>query len=202
MKRITRNRSGKSKNTTGFTCKPNGGEQMKYTKSNAVFSECRKYRYSLVREWDTKKPKLGIVMRNPSNADEINDDRTIHICVQLAEKFGFGGIIVTNLFAYIAKNFDKLRTVPDPVASENNEHISTMLKGVDKVLCGWGDDRAFRGQAAKVASFLAERTNLYCLGTTSKGAPRHPSRVALKAEMVDYTPDFQQAIRSSIKEEV
>ena len=161
---------------------------MKYIKSDAFFSECREYRYLLVRKWDTKRDSMGIVMLNPSTADEDHDDRTIKVCVRFAKKFGFGGIIVANLFAYVAKNFDVLRAVPNPVGSQNHAYISTMSEQVDVVLCGWGNDGSYCGQATKVASFLAERTNLYCLGITNKAAPRHPSRVNSNAEMLAYIP--------------
>ena len=43
-------------------------------KTEAVFSEDRRHRYLLRKEWDTKKPKATIIMTNPSTADMLTLD--------------------------------------------------------------------------------------------------------------------------------
>lgn len=46
----------------------------KNMQKSAVFSEWRKYRYSLKRIWDDQKPYVLFIGLNPSTADEESDD--------------------------------------------------------------------------------------------------------------------------------
>ncbi|MEW9699074.1 DUF1643 domain-containing protein [Paenibacillus sp. SI8] len=59
-------------------------------KREAIFSDKRKYRYSLLREWDSSLPRVLYVMLNPSIADAEIDDQSIKRCIYFAKKFGFG----------------------------------------------------------------------------------------------------------------
>ena len=45
-------------------------------KTETVFSEDRRHRYLLRKEWDTKKPKATIIMTNPSSANLMTMDYT------------------------------------------------------------------------------------------------------------------------------
>lgn len=67
-------------------------------KTGAVISGCKTYRYSLWREWDHQKPRLGWIMLNPSIADAETDDPTIRRCVERARALDCGGIEVRNLW--------------------------------------------------------------------------------------------------------
>ena len=71
-------------------------------KTDAKFSACRKYRYALWRNWDGSKPYAMIIGLNPSTADENENDPTITRCINFAKSWGYGGVCVTNLFAYCA----------------------------------------------------------------------------------------------------
>ena len=64
----------------------------------AWISECGRYRYSLTRRF-ADGLDLVFVMLNPSTADADKDDPTIRRCCGFADRMGFGGIIVVNLFA-------------------------------------------------------------------------------------------------------
>ena len=52
-------------------------KRRKFSKSGAVFSDCRKFRYALWRMWDEDKPLVMIIGLNPSTADEKVNDPTI-----------------------------------------------------------------------------------------------------------------------------
>ena len=71
-------------------------------KSHATFSSCKKYRYSLFRIWDEDKPLVLFIGLNPSTADEKEDDPTIRRCINFAKQWGYGGLIMGNLFAFRA----------------------------------------------------------------------------------------------------
>ena len=55
----------------------------------AKFSNDKKERYSLKREWDKSKNKILYIMLNPSLADEKKDDPTIRRLMSFTKKFSF-----------------------------------------------------------------------------------------------------------------
>ena len=55
----------------------------------AKFSKCRKYRYTLWRTWNVKKPKVMFLGLNPSTADEINNDPTVTRCINYSKLWGY-----------------------------------------------------------------------------------------------------------------
>lgn len=96
------------------------------TERRAYFSPCRKYRYSLWREWDataeTKHEGYAMIVGlNPSTADEIHDDPTIRKCINFAQAWGYRALCMTNLFAYRATKPNVMRAAAEPVGPENDE---------------------------------------------------------------------------------
>jgi hypothetical protein len=89
-------------------------------KTDAKFSACRKYRYALWRTWDESKPNVMIIGLNPSTADENENDPTITRCINFAKSWGYGGVCVTNLFAYCATVPSDMKESNDPIGSEND----------------------------------------------------------------------------------
>jgi hypothetical protein len=71
-------------------------------KTGAIFSDCRKYRFALRRNWDESKPYVMFIGLNPSTADEIENDPTINRCISYARSWGYGGLFMANLFAFRA----------------------------------------------------------------------------------------------------
>jgi len=78
------------------------------TDADARFSPCSTWRYSLTRKWNAL-PLLGFIGLNPSTADETEDDPTIRRCIGFARDWGFGGIVMLNLFAYRSTDPRQLR---------------------------------------------------------------------------------------------
>ena len=70
----------------------------------AELSICRCYRYSLWRLWDTSIPSVLFIGLNPSTADEHEDDPTLSKCMQYAANWGYGGVYIANLFAFVRLN--------------------------------------------------------------------------------------------------
>ena len=66
----------------------------------AEFSPCRRYRYTLSIEWDASKERVMFIGLNPSTADETKDDPTVRRCKQFAKDWGYGAMVMTNLFAW------------------------------------------------------------------------------------------------------
>ncbi|OZA02269.1 MAG: hypothetical protein B7Y02_16985, partial [Rhodobacterales bacterium 17-64-5] len=82
--------------------------------SEAVYSECERYRYLLARVWGPGA-KVMFVMLNPSTATEVQNDPTVERCERRARVLGFGAFCVTNIFAYRATDPKVMRAVADPV---------------------------------------------------------------------------------------
>src|SRR4051812_14962809 len=68
----------------------------------ARFSSDRRHRYALWRVWDGDRGLCNFLMLNPSTADETSDDPTVASCTRRARAWGYGGLVVTNLFAFRA----------------------------------------------------------------------------------------------------
>ena len=107
---------------------------------------------------------------NPSTADESTDDPTTRRCVGFARDWGFVRLELVNVFAYAATEPADLGSAPDPVGAGNREAVSTALRRADLVVCAWGNDGL--GPHADAVLELVARP--YCLGSTLRGAPRHP----------------------------
>jgi hypothetical protein len=153
------------------------------------------YRYALWRRWDELDVMAGRVcwvMLNPSTADAENDDPTIRRCVDFSRRWGFGGLVVVNLFAYRATNPAQLREpVCDPVGPDNNEWVLNEVRSATLAVAAWGS-AAIAGERARWVERAAGK-QLYCLGTTASGSPRHPLYVPKAQALVP----FQVSNRSS-----
>jgi len=141
--------------------------------SAAGFSPCGKYRYWLTRTWDTERSQLAWIMLNPSTADASANDPTIRKCMGFARDWGYGGIIVVNLFAYRTAYPSELRTVADPVGPDNDREILRWVDDAAEVVAAWGSNQYIGERDREVLRLLKDRAPK-CLGTTNEGCPRHP----------------------------
>lgn len=140
--------------------------------SDAVLSDDGEYRYRLSRTWDTSKPTVAFVMLNPSTANATENDPTIRRCLGYAKDWGYGKLVVANLFALRSSDPATLRDHPDPVAPENDDHLQAVCDEAEKVIVAWGANGSLRGRASEVAAMLD--ADLYALDTTKAGHPVHP----------------------------
>lgn len=143
------------------------GEQCE---GSAVISPCEAYRYTLLRAWDSRRPMCGWIGLNPSTADHRQDDPTIRRMIGFARGWGFGGILVLNLFAFRATKPADMRLAIDPVGPDNDYFLRRYAP--PRWVACWGPGGDYRGRADQVAAMFAGR--LSCLGATKTGAPRHP----------------------------
>ncbi len=155
----------------------------------AVLSEDGMYRYRLERVWDAEVPPVCWVMLNPSKADAEQDDPTITRCVGFARSWGWGGIVVCNLFAFRATDpKDLLRALKagkDVIGPENDQHIIDAAAGQFTV-AAWGAN-APASRAARVVELLGPNAlSLDCLGFTKKGLPLHPLMVRADKALVPF----------------
>ena len=136
----------------------------------AMFSECKKYRYYLYRLWDYSKPFAMCIGLNPSTATENDNDTTITNLEKMLASEGYGGFYMTNLFAFIDSNPDKLRECPDPVKL-NDQFLKAVRAQVKDVIFCWGNFKQADYRAKKI---IPEFPGALCFGKTASGKPFHP----------------------------
>lgn len=143
--------------------------------SNAEFSDCERYRYTLTRVWDQGEKRALFVMLNPSTADEIKNDPTVERCERRARAYGFGAFRVCNIFAWRATDPKDMRAAAEPVGAANDAAILGSCDWADTVICAWGTHGAYLGRGGQVKSLL-DRTGVqaYHLGLSKDGHPKHP----------------------------
>ena len=137
----------------------------------AEFSSCRRYRYALSRIWSSKTPYALFIGLNPSTADELADDPTIRRCMRFAKNWGYGGLVMANLFAFRATEPRIMLSAVDPIGSENDRWLKHLAKNAGIVIAAWGAHGGFMERDRQVAAMFPD---LQCLGLTGKGYPRHP----------------------------
>ena len=157
----------------------------KEQKSSAIISGCGAYRYRLERQWDAEKSKVAFLMLNPSTADAEADDPTIRRCIGFAKSWGFGALIVGNLFALRSTAPDALYRHVDPVGPDNDSHLVDIARSAGTIICAWGTHGALRGRGRTVAAML-DRHNLAALTVTRGGHPGHPLYIAASTKPKPY----------------
>ena len=153
-------------------------KRRKFSKSGAVFSDCRMYRYALWRMWDGDKPLVMIIGLNPSTADEKVNDPTITRCISFACSWGYGGVCVTNLFGFRATAPTELKAHHDPIGKENDAWVHEMAKGAAITVAAWGNHGKFLNRSLELLPSLEQ---LHCIKMNKSGEPAHP--LYLKAEL-------------------
>jgi hypothetical protein len=148
---------------------------------NANLSPDRKYRYSLMRVWDREKGIACFIGLNPSTADESADDPTIKKCMKFARRWGCGGILMLNVFAFRTPWPRELKAARkrgvDIIGLQGNALANIWLylqsHPPAKIVCAWGKNAGDRGR--EVAKFLEWKgATIYCFNLNKDGSPVHP----------------------------
>jgi len=166
--------------------------------SEAVYSTCLRYRYTLTRTWDGDGPRLLWVMLNPSTATERLNDPTIERCERRTRALGYGAMRIVNLFAWRATRPADLRAAADPEGPANARALTAGARWADAALCAWGTHGARGGAgAAAIGRLAATGTPLLTLGLTKDGHPRHPLYVAYAEAPRPWHPDQKRAFQTA-----
>ncbi|WP_323677864.1 DUF1643 domain-containing protein [Halorubellus sp. PRR65] len=168
------------------------GDADEYTDMGAVLSNDENYRYQLWREWDPKKGTVGFVMVNPSTADGMEDDATITRIVNYAKRWGYGRVVVANLFALRSSDPSDLGEHEDPVGPKNDEYLQETCQEAEKVVAAWGTNGTRQNRHREVVETLD--FELYALDTTKHGHPVHPlfEKKDLEPSPFDYDDDDEE----------
>ena len=139
-------------------------------KRTAKLDDSGRYRYTLGREW-APGPHVLWVMLNPSTADADQDDPTIRRCIAFSRAWGYGSLVVVNLFALRSTKPIALYHSSDRVGPDNDVHIADAATTAALVVCAWGNHGALQGRAVDVRRLLPRP---HYLRLTGKGQPEHP----------------------------
>jgi hypothetical protein len=145
------------------------------TPAGAVFSRCRRWRYLLWRRWDESGPVANFLMLNPSTADEHKLDPSCTRARNYAERWGFGAVVITNVFAWRATDPEEMKSVKDPVGRGNDAAIAKAAREAKLVVCAWGNHGAHLDRSEAVLELL-RRTGIrmHVLRVNRAGHPAHP----------------------------
>ncbi len=152
--------------------------------TGAIFSDDRRYRYALWRVWKTGRPFLMVIGLNPSQANEFCDDPTITRGMVRADRTGFGGLLMGNLYGHVSTDPNQLIGRGDTVGEWTDFYLRQMIAIANVHLCGWG---SFKPVGIRAPTVLSMITAPYCLGINVDGQPKHPLYVSYDTPMVKYT---------------
>lgn len=160
----------------------------------AILSKDKNYRYWLSRKWDFSKHSLGFIMLNPSTADSYNDDNTIIKCITYAKSWGYGGIIVVNLFAFRSTKPKELLLINNPIGYENNHYLKQM-RDLQQIICAWGNKPIIQKLKKKFPNYNPlediPKDRLYCLQLSKDNIPKHPLYLKKNIQLIKYDFDFK-----------
>jgi hypothetical protein len=167
------------------------GFDMNQIGSGAVFSACRRYRYLLYRRW-SRAPQMVICGINPANADEQENDHTVTRGMFYARREGCGAVYFVNPAALVTPDIRVMRSHPHPIElpTEPGRCDRAILEACERAqffVAAWGDHGSFRNRDREVLQIVRGKCRVVCFGTTKKGFPLHPSRLANDVPLVEYT---------------
>lgn len=158
--------------------------------SDAKFSGCGKYRYTLDRIWDYDKPRLHACMLNPSTADASVNDPTVYRQMMRAHMLGYGSLVVTNALAWRDTDPNNLYGVADPIGPYNDAWIGNSIRASDITVVGWGThlDHVAPGRSKSISDTAADEGKaLFCLGVNQDGSPKHPLYIGYSTPLTPYS---------------
>ncbi len=168
---------------------------------SAAISRCGNYRWTLHRKWGDGY-RVCWIMLNPSTADAERDDPTLRRCIHFSKAWGYGSLIVVNLYPFRSSSPEECRRwagwegsrdwyIRDAIHFQNLPVVVEAAKQCQMVVAGWGAAAWVMDFATHLCAEVMEGTGhpIYCLGTTKSGAPLHPM-----ARGRNRVPDDQQPI--------
>lgn len=146
--------------------------------SEAGISSNKKYRWWLFRCWAAEKPLVIWIMMNPSTADHTKNDPTIGKVIRYSKKWGYGAVLVLNIYAFRTSRPENLpRVMSEAVGKSNDWWIRTIFAFAARkkipVVCAWGVKHKERGAKVRVIADEAG-LRLMCLELALNAEPKHP----------------------------
>ncbi len=170
--------------------------------SQASFSKCGLYRWSLEREIDSTNRTILFIGLNPSLANSHVDDQTLKRLTGFCKDWGYGSLVVVNLFATISRDPSCLSNINDPIGEKNNFILESSFDSWSKrpfwdLWLGWGVNGQMFNRNIEVLELLKKylifRSKKFplslgplCLGFSKGGHPLHPLYVPRKTTLKSF----------------
>lgn len=143
------------------------------------------YRTWLTRIWGRRPPADGGLPKhfilwiglNPSTADASYNDPTIEREIDFSMSWDADALVKVNICDYRATKPEMLlKEGVVPRSKANLPLIRDIAKTADRIICAWGaPHRRLIPYAVDVEQYLRDDGHeLWCLGHTKNGGPRHP----------------------------
>lgn len=171
---------------------------MKITVTNrdAKLSDCGGYRYWLGRTWDAEGyPNLERaliplwVCLNPSTADATVDDATVRSIMRISTAWGYGAMILCNVFAWRATDPRELRVAGEfAQGPDNNTWLKWARARADVVIAAWGESEFVTVRDERRVYDLVGDYGMACPGRNKSGSPRHPLYLPTNTSMNYWQP--------------
>ena len=139
----------------------------------AIISKDKIYRYKLSRTWDSTKPTILFIGLNPSIANENVDDPTITRCINFAKDWGYGTLLMANLFAFRSTYPKDIYLIDDPIGKDNDHYLLECVTQSDLIVACWGNNGTYMNREKVITELVP---NLYCLQKNKNGTPHNPLR--------------------------
>ena len=152
---------------------------LRYTKATAIFSKDGTKRYQLYREWDATKKTILFVLFNPSSASATQDDPTLRRVVGFASSWGFGRVLVGNLYPHCSPSPKKVPHL-GVYSPKNKAQVASMCSKVSTVVYAWGQNHP----VPKWLTALVAAPKVIAL--TKAGLPKHPLYLPATAQLQAY----------------
>lgn len=124
---------------------------------------------------------------NPSTATEVEDDPTVRRCLNYARAWGYGGLLMTNIFAFRATDPRVMKAHPDPVGPDNDFWLQESARQAGIVVVAWGNHGAFQQRGEIVEDLLGlQGIELCCLKVTKTREPMHPLYLPKNLQPINY----------------
>ncbi len=139
------------------------------------YSDDRRYRWSYERPIGAG-PAICWIGLNPGTGDRDGRYRpTLQRMVDRSIALGFGRFRLVNLFAWRTTKPADLRSAAergeDVIGGRCDDAIRRAAHDAELVVAAWGAHGRLLGRDGQVLEMLPI---VHCLGTTARGAPRHP----------------------------
>lgn len=142
-------------------------------KARALFSDDKKHRYVLSRNWNMQRKVAMVIGLNPSTANGDKNDPTISRLMETLDMLGYGGLVMVNLFTVISSDPGVLsnNTLYDHDEDRDIGIIFGYALGVEEIIFAWGSFNEAKARAPRVIDFFPDAK---CFGKNKDGSPWHP----------------------------
>lgn len=153
-------------------------------RSAVITGDGDEYRVELRRVWADGLPLLVVCMLNPSTANAEIDDPTVLALIHFARLWGYGGLLIVNLFSLRSPSPAVMMASDRPIGPGTAEHLQAAIEYArdhplpdtpPRILAAWGNDGDHEDRAEWFCSRAFHHgVELICLGTTQSWKPKHP----------------------------